>query len=153
METKKTKRLAPGEKAPGIDPRTLSPEAQDLELREDMQENSGPFGLGVESEYQKETLQNVEYARHKNSISPPQETPDLPNIPEVNPISPEVPDPYQPQAPAETPPIPDIPEHTPPVKPDELGTEENIQSSSDPLPVPTAISEADQQNRVHPIPL
>ncbi len=159
METQQLTRPMPGEKSSGIHPDTPSETAQDLELEEAMEENEGDLGLGDESAYPKETRKEEDAATRPQAIFPGSvpEVPATPEIPEIDPVSPDIPGTFPdqphapeeipdsvPEAPAETPPLPDFPEQTPPVTPDTLP------SQGDAMPVPTAISEADQQNRIHP---
>lgn len=163
METIQPTRPAPGEKSSDIHRDTPSETAQELELEKSMEENEGPLGLGDESAYPKETRQQEDRsvqnvfpgsAPEIPPVSPPtpEIQPDLPNVPGTFPDLPHAPEETPdvvPEAPDETPPMPDIPEQAP-IRPDEIGEVENIHSSEEAMPVPTAISEADQQNRLHP---
>lgn len=166
METQQPTRPMPGEKSSGIHPDTPSETAQELELEDAMEENEGDLGLGDESAYPKETRKEEDAATRPNAVFPGSmpEVPATPELPEIDPVTPDIPGTFPdqphapeeipdsvPEAPVETPPLPDIPEQTPPVTPDEIGeTPDTLPSQEDIMPVPTAISEADQQNRVHP---
>ncbi|MDQ1086847.1 MULTISPECIES: hypothetical protein [unclassified Siphonobacter] len=162
METQQLTRPLPGEKSSGIHTDTPSETAQELELEKSMEENEGDLGLGDESSYPQETRKEEDAATRPNAIFPGSvpEVPATPELPEIDPVTPDIPGTFPdqphapeeipdsvPEAPVETPPLTDVPE----VTPDEIGeTPEGLPAQEDVMPVPTAISEADQQNRIHP---